>query len=564
MSDAEGRPGLVIQVIGAFRLLAQDGEDLTPLGRKARALLAILALTPTRRRSRPALQDKLWSDRGPEQGAASLRTTLTEIRKALGERYRDCLVSDLHGIGLVAGRVTVDIDEADLSELARMVEPPQLLEDVDVADEEFEEWLRNQRAAFERRIAASRAALDTVSPGPGPALEPEPKPLCAPATGPRQTAAAILRPWVRLLPPLTVSSEIGLFLSRLVGSHIAQGLADKWGIDVRDEGRAPHGVQVRVDALPVSRDVVVTIVLLSAEGTLQLWSGSETISQENHLLFEAPRLLALVNRAIDVVGQCLNRIGTSLDGSRGFMRAFEAVQRMFKIDLPEVDRADALLGEAYELDAKPVYLAWRAYSRIFYVGEHIHADRRRVIEEAEEYARRAIEADPHNATVLALASYVYSFIFHNFPLAHEFAELSVRCNPAHPLGHASLGRAKSYLGEYDAGYAATRRGLDFSGQAPYRYMLHFLHGMAALLSGRFNEAARAGEIACAMAPTFRPPQRYLVPLYLHAGKRDQARETMERLRQIEPTFSLEVMREPSYPSAGIRASGLLTFSDRDL
>src|SRR5215475_7457303 len=86
MSDVESRPGLVIQVIGPFRLLAHDGEDLTPLGRKARALLAILALTPTRRRSRPALQDKLWSDRGPEQGAASLRQTLTEIRKALGEQ----------------------------------------------------------------------------------------------------------------------------------------------------------------------------------------------------------------------------------------------------------------------------------------------------------------------------------------------------------------------------------------------------------------------------------------------------------------------------------------------
>jgi DNA-binding SARP family transcriptional activator len=558
MSDVEGRPGLAIQVIGAFRLLAHDGQDLTPLGRKARALLAILALTPKRRRSRPALQDKLWSDRGPEQGAASLRTTLTEIRKALGEHYRDCLVSDLHGIGLAAGRVTVDIDDADLSELARMVEPPQLLEDVDVADEEFEDWLRSQRAAFEGRITAARAALDTVP------REPEPKLVCAPAPMPRQTAAPILRPWVRLLPPLTVSSEIGLFISRLVGNHIAQGLADQWGIDVRDDGRAGHGVQVRVDALPVSRDFAVTIVLLSAEGTLQLWSGSETISQENGFVYEASRLLALVNRAIDVAGQCLSRIDSSSDSSSGFMRAFEAVQRMFKIDLPEVDRADALLGEAYELDAKPVYLAWRAYSRIFYVGEHIHADRRRLIEEAEEYARRAIEADPHNATVLALASYVYSFIFHNFPLAHELAELSVRSNPAHPLGHASLGRAKSYLGEYDAGYAATKRGLDLSGQAPYRYMLHFLHGMAALLSGRFDEAARAGEIVCATAPTFRPPQRYLVPLYLHAGKRDQARETFERMRRLEPTFSLEVMREPSYPSAGIRTSGLLTFSNRDL
>src|SRR3954464_8077524 len=189
MSDVEGRPGLGIHVIGAFRVLARNGEDLTPPGRKARALLAILALTPTRRRSRPALQDKLWSDRGPEQGAASLRQTLTEIRKAFGERYRDCLVSDLHGIGLAEGRVTVDLDNVDLSALARMVEPPQLLEDIDIADEEFEDWLRNQRAAFERRIAASRAAPDPVSPAPAPApaptptleREPEPKPHCEPA-----------------------------------------------------------------------------------------------------------------------------------------------------------------------------------------------------------------------------------------------------------------------------------------------------------------------------------------------------------------------------------------------
>ena len=103
MSDGGGRPELGISVIGAFRVLARDGEDLTPRGRKARALLAILALTPTRRRSRPALQDKLWSDRGPEQGADSLRQTLTEIRRAFGERYRSCLITDMRGVGLGRG-----------------------------------------------------------------------------------------------------------------------------------------------------------------------------------------------------------------------------------------------------------------------------------------------------------------------------------------------------------------------------------------------------------------------------------------------------------------------------
>src|SRR3954447_18719149 len=129
MSDATGRPELRVCVIGAFRVLTHDGQDLTPRGRKARAVLAILALPPPRRRSRPALQDKLWSDRGPEQGAASLRQTLTEIRRAFGDTYRDYLISDMRGVGLAIEHVVVDLDTADFSGLARQTEPPQLPED---------------------------------------------------------------------------------------------------------------------------------------------------------------------------------------------------------------------------------------------------------------------------------------------------------------------------------------------------------------------------------------------------------------------------------------------------
>jgi DNA-binding SARP family transcriptional activator len=551
MSIQGGRPELRICVIGAFRVLAHDGEDLTPRGRKARALLAILALTPSRRRSRSALQDKLWSDRGPEQGAASLRQTLTEIRRTFGQHHRDCLISDLRGIGLAQDRVTVDIDTADLSELAEPVELPQLLEDVDVSDEEFDDWLRQQRSAFEERLNSAKMA------GAARPAAPEIEFL------PRHGGSAA-RPWLRLLPPLTVTSESGLFLSRFIADRIAQGLVDHWAIDVNEDGKGPQGVQLRVEALPISRDVAINIVLLTADGATQLWSGSATISLETGFVSDAPRLQALINRSIEIAGYSLSRMTSSSDASRAFVSAFDAVQRMFRIDLDEVDRADALLSNAHELDPQAVYLAWRAYDRIFYVGEHIHADRRLAVEEAEEFARRALEADPHNATVLALTSYVYSFVLHKFPLGHELAEASLKCNPAHPLGHAFLGRAKSYLGDHEAAYRETCRGLELSGQAPYRYMLHTLCGMTALLSGRFEEAVRASEIACALAPTYRPPHRSLVPLYLRLGERDKARDAFQRLRRLEPTFSLDAMRESTYPSAGIRASGLLTFSDRDL
>jgi tetratricopeptide (TPR) repeat protein len=364
--------------------------------------------------------------------------------------------------------------------------------------------------------------------------------------------------------PLAVTSESGLFLSRFVAERIAQGLVDQWGIDVLDESRGPQGVQLRVDAAAISREVVVNVLLLAADGTTQLWSGSATIALEQSFVSEALALQALINRSIEVAGHCLRRLGSSSDASCAFLNAFDAVQRMFRVHLDDVDRADALLGTAYELDNKAVYLAWRAYNRIFYVGEHLHADRRVAVEEAEELARRALEGDPHNATVLALASYVHSFILRKYQLGHELAELSVKSDPAHPLGHAFLGRAKSYLGAHEAGYRETQRALELAGQAPYRYMLHTLDGMTALLSGRFDEAVRASEIACALVPAYRPPQRSLVPLYLKLGERDKARDTFERLRRIEPTFSLDAMRESSYPSTGLRASGLLDFSDRDL
>jgi tetratricopeptide (TPR) repeat protein len=127
-----------------------------------------------------------------------------------------------------------------------------------------------------------------------------------------------------------------------------------------------------------------------------------------------------------------------------------------------------------------------------------------------------------------------------------------------------LGKAKLDLGEHEAGYREICRGLELSGQVPYRHMMYTAYGLAALATGRFDEALRAAEIVHAAAPIFRPPRRYLVPLYLRIGEHDKARDAFEKLRLIEPSFSLEAMREQSYPSNIIRASGLLSFSDSDL
>ena len=70
---------MVARCLGAFRLEDASGNELQFRTRKARAILAILALHG-RPLSRNALADLLWSDRGPVQARASLRQTIFELQ----------------------------------------------------------------------------------------------------------------------------------------------------------------------------------------------------------------------------------------------------------------------------------------------------------------------------------------------------------------------------------------------------------------------------------------------------------------------------------------------------
>jgi hypothetical protein len=57
--------------MGPLRLSDAEGADLTPRGRKAQGVLALLGTAPGLRRSRSWLQDKLWSDRARNKARAA-------------------------------------------------------------------------------------------------------------------------------------------------------------------------------------------------------------------------------------------------------------------------------------------------------------------------------------------------------------------------------------------------------------------------------------------------------------------------------------------------------------
>lgn len=191
---------------GDFAIADPDGADTTPRGRKARALLAWLALHAGRPISRERLCGLLWGDRGEEQARASLRQTLLELRPFTTAPAPLLLVTR-QSVMLDPARLQTDVDAlAQGNGMRRGQALPDadeiFLGNMDGVDPGFDDWLRiertRQRDRLEQLLAAASAP---VPPQPQTAAPPRPDAAAAagPAAPPRLLTGAARRSPITLL-----------------------------------------------------------------------------------------------------------------------------------------------------------------------------------------------------------------------------------------------------------------------------------------------------------------------------------------------------------------------------
>jgi DNA-binding SARP family transcriptional activator len=138
-----------IDLLGGFAVRAPSGEACVLPTRKARALLAYLALPPGRFHSRDKLTALLWGDTAEAQARHSFRQALLTVRRGLGEGEPPVLVTQGDAIALDPAAVTVDVAafEAALAgghreglERAAALYKGDLLDGFGVDEAPFEEW----------------------------------------------------------------------------------------------------------------------------------------------------------------------------------------------------------------------------------------------------------------------------------------------------------------------------------------------------------------------------------------------------------------------------------------
>jgi DNA-binding SARP family transcriptional activator len=148
---------LELNLFSGFQLLNQRGETLSGMSRKAKALLAWLALNPNQEYPREKLAGILWPDSSEAQARHSLRQALSSLRKILPadssflQATKDWIMLDSNQIQLDVQRFDKALKIADAESLDEAIQLYQgaLLEGCNPKSDSFDDWLFNYRNNYQ-------------------------------------------------------------------------------------------------------------------------------------------------------------------------------------------------------------------------------------------------------------------------------------------------------------------------------------------------------------------------------------------------------------------------------
>jgi DNA-binding SARP family transcriptional activator len=152
---------LTLTLLGGFRARLDAATPLTLPTRKAKALLAYLALSPSSAQPRDKLASLLWGSTLETTARTSLRQTLYALRKCLRDAGPRLLVVDGESVSLDLDAVTVDV--RDFEHHASQRTPSALAEAAELYQGDFLDGLAVQEQPFEDWLLGHRERLREVA-----------------------------------------------------------------------------------------------------------------------------------------------------------------------------------------------------------------------------------------------------------------------------------------------------------------------------------------------------------------------------------------------------------------
>jgi TolB-like protein/Flp pilus assembly protein TadD len=157
--------------------------------------------------------------------------------------------------------------------------------------------------------------------------------------------------------------------------------------------------------------------------------------------------------------------------------------------------------------------------------------------EAAALAARAAELDRNDPwAYVALGFAAFTERHTDESIAHFQRALNL--NPNFAAAHGYLGWTLSFDGQSDKAIVHSQTAIRMSPHDPQQVIFHGGLAAAHYLAGRYDEAINSALSVLRFRPTFNGARRLLVAALAQAGRLEEARKELERLKDFQPDISL--------------------------
>lgn len=537
-------------VFGFLRVIAPNGQDVTPRGQRSKALFSLIALSPQLQRSRERLQSILWSDSEPTHAAGSLRKQLHQLRKDLGDVRKDLLLSVEGALQLNQEFFEVCFEIAPNSTDAQIHDQGAvLLEGVDPREPEFDNWLRDVRQTWSQPESRGRDSEEAEAPQGrlGGAID-----------------VALVQAQEDAPHLETVNNVVVRGVLQLTEEATETPIRVRSQSTTSSVERPPTCGDRRFTAtgrldgdcynLSLAEEVSDARFTHLRPGLALHMSQPVDVQNDSAACRAQNRMLAEIIDGADVAS-----LRSEEDASSRLLCAMAAISRPTLSRLAEADRALEPVGCETQ---SPVVLAWRAFLRLHQAIECGPHQKRALECEALEFAAEAVSNRTRNSFVLSVRAYAAYLVEFKFSLAHDLAERSIEVNRANCLAWATLSICRSDKGHKDEALSALKNAQAFCAQGPFQHVVDLAAMIVKVKCREFDDALQAARVCHSFTPGLLAPLRFMIPLAYRRGLEAEADGFVAKIRRQETAFTLDCLRDPDYPATTIRTSPLVDFIPR--
>lgn len=285
----------------------------------------------------------------------------------------------------------------------------------------------------------------------------------------------------------------------------------------------------------------VVAQLVDAESGSHLWSRTYDRRMEDIFAVQTELTIEIVAHTASYVRdseaqQAAARPPENLQAYDLVLRARGRYKHGTK-DAEALQASRALLQRALEID--PGYAAARAGLAMTYIADVAQSVSGRAgkpdLETGLSEARQAVRLDPNLAAGYQALSFGLA-VAGDFAAAMRAAERAVELNSNDPDSLMALAKAQVRFGDYDEAVRNAERARRLHPLAPEYYI--YVHGQALYAAGRLEEAETVLQECLMRAPREADCLLIRAAAQSASGSIDDARNTMARLTEAAPKFSL--------------------------